>query len=46
MWDNTDPSEVGAQRPLASTIDRTLIAILGIGLVAFWCLAALWWIES
>lgn len=46
MWDNTDPSEVGAPRHPVRGLDHVTLAILAVGLLAFWCLAAIWWIES
>lgn len=46
MWNNTETSEAGAPRQPVRGLDHATLAIVGAGLVAFWCLLALWWIES
>lgn len=46
MWDNTETSEVGAPRQPVRGLDHVMLALGGAGLVAFWCLAAIWWLES
>lgn len=46
MWDTTTTSEVGAPRQPLRGLDHVSLALAGAGLVAFWCLFALWWLES
>lgn len=40
------PGDVGARREPVRGIDHVSLALTGAGLVAFWCLLAIWWLES